>query len=96
MASEGLGQAVGQPSDVKLVSLLACFEELLVECLGARSIFIRGQCECLAGDRVLKVPAEAAIAWIRGMLSTPDQLQALNTNTLILYIKVCCNVLLVV
>ena len=88
MALEGLGQAPGQPAEVQLVSLLACFEELLIECLGARSTFIRGQNECMAGDGVLKVPAEAARAWIRGMLSTPDQLRALDTNSLIRRLKV--------
>ena len=85
MASEGLGHAPGQPAEV---SLLACFEELLVECLSARSKFIDGQRECLAGDGVLKVPAKAARAWIRGVLNTPDQLRALDTSTLIECLKV--------
>lgn len=88
MASEGLGQSPGQPAEAQLVSLLACFEELLIECLSARSRFISGQRECVEGDRVLKVPAEAARAWIRGMLSTPDQLQALDTNSIIRRVEV--------
>ena len=72
------------------MSLLACFEELLVECLSERSNFIGEQRDSLAGDGVLKVPAGAARAWIRGMLSTPDQLQALDTNSLIRCVKVYC------
>ena len=45
----------------------------------------------MKGDGVLQVPAEAARAWIRGMLSTLDQLQALDTDSLIRCVKVYCN-----
>ena len=86
MKSQGLGHAAGLPAEAQLVSLLACFEELLIECLGARSTFISGQCECIAGGEFLKVPAEAAKAWIRAMLSTSDQLQSLDLNTLAQYV----------
>lgn len=90
MASKGLGHARRESAEVKLVSLLDCFQELIIECLGARSAFISGRIDCIGCGGVLKVPAEAARAWIRGMLSTPDQLQALNTSSLIRYTKVCC------
>ena len=103
MVSEGLhpaldsaGCAIDQPADEQMVSLQACFQELALECLSPRTKFVEGQRECLEGDRGLKVPAGAVRAWIRGMLSTPDQLQALDTNSLIRRIKMCFNLCVII
>lgn len=79
------------PAPLQFVSPLTCLQELLVECLGNRSAFINAQQDML-GDSPggeVKVPAQAAKAWIRGLVCTPDQLQALDNDTLVQCLKVC-------
>lgn len=88
MASHILDEGPSDAGAQQFVSLLACVEELIVECLSARSSFISAQCDC-GGDVVVKVPPKAAKAWIRGMLCTPAQLQALTDTTLVEFVNVC-------
>lgn len=83
-----------QADGEQFVSLMACFEELVIECLSTRSAFISAQRDVMTdsvsdGNGVVKVPAAAAKAWIRTMFCTPAQLQALDDATLIHYVKVC-------
>ena len=87
MASHGLGEGPNDGGAPQFVSLLACFEELIVECLSKRSTFISAQRDC-GGSVVVKVPPHAAKAWIRGMLSAHSQLQAQDDATLVEYLKV--------
>lgn len=85
------GKALGQSTELQFVSLLGCFQELLIECLVTRSAFIRGQSHVLAdsGGGVLKVPPLQAKDWIRGLFSSPAQLRSLDDATLVRYVKVC-------
>lgn len=85
------GRVKGQCAELQFVSLLSCFQELLLECLVARSAFIKAQSDVLAdaGGGIVKVPPVAAKDWIRGLLSSPAQLRSLDDATLVRYVKVC-------
>ena len=78
--------------DLRFVGLLDCLKELFVECLASRSTFIGAQRDVLvdSGDNhvVMKVPADVAEDWIRGLFSSPAHLRSLDDATLIRYVKV--------
>ena len=67
MASHGLCDSPHDVGAPQFVSLLAYFEEVIVEYLSARSTFISAQRDC-GGDVVVKVPGKDARSWIRSMI----------------------------
>lgn len=88
---EGVPCGSPRSAEMQRASPLACVADVLPVCLGARTAFISGQCECDADDGVFTVPAEAGKVWIRGstgVFSTAAQLQALDCATTIKFLKV--------
>lgn len=91
MECDRQGSMLCEPAGLQFVSLMTCFQELLIECLSTRSTFISAQNDMLndSMDDEVKVPAEAAKAWIRALFCTPDQLKSLDNSTLLQCVKVC-------